>query len=344
MIIAFDAMGGDYAPDAAIKGASEALDSYPDLRLLIVGHKGRLEPLLKKNKILGNDRIELVHAEETVMMDESSTVAIRSKKDSSITVAANLVKEGRADAVVSAGHTGAAIAATKVRMRLLPGVERPAIAIIMPSENGPFVLLDAGANMSTEPLNLVQFAVMGEVYAKAALGIKSPRIGLLSIGEEDVKGNDLTKDAFRILSSMPINFIGNVEGKVMFQKFADVVVCEGFVGNVLLKATESLAKATMHWIKEAFSKNPYRIVGALLAKEAFKDIKKIGDSEECGGAPLLGVNGICIIGHGNSSPKAFKHAIRAASDFVKIKLNDLISQRLNETGSALEQLRKIRSD
>ncbi len=321
-------------------GARQALDLLPDVQLIIVGHKEKLAPLLRDNKLDRNDRVEVVHAEHTVMMSDASTAAIRGKKNSSITVAATLVSEGRAEAVVSAGHTGAAVAATKVRMRLLPGIDRPAIAIIMPSQNGPFVMLDAGANIDSEPGNLVQFAVMGEVFAKISLGISNPRVGLLSVGEEDVKGNDLTREVFKTLSEMPINFVGNVEGKVIFQKFADVVVCDGFVGNVLLKSTESLAKATMFWIKEAFSRNPFRMTGALLAKEAFKELKEIGDYEEYGGAPLLGVNGVCIIGHGSSSPKAFKNAIRVASKFIKFRLNECITKRIAETGAEISKLKK----
>ncbi len=335
MIIALDAMGGDYAPEAAIMGAREALDSYPSVNLLIVGKTDVLKPLLEKNGLLGHKRVELVHAEETVLMSDSSTVAIRAKKNSSITVAAELVKEGRAEAVVSAGHTGAAVVATTVRMRLLEGVDRPAIAAIMPSEKGPFVLIDAGANIDSKSINLIQFAIMGDLYAQIALGIKNPKIGLLSVGEEDVKGNGLTKEVFKTLSAMPMNFIGNVEGKVIFQKYADVVVCEGFVGNVLLKSSESLAKATMYWIKQAFSRNTYRKAGAILAKEAFNELKAIGDYEEYGGAPLLGVDGVCIIGHGSSSPKAFKNAIRVAAEFIKGKLNDRICERLVESGATL---------
>jgi glycerol-3-phosphate acyltransferase PlsX len=335
MKIALDAMGGDYAPQAAIRGAKEALESYPCVRLIIVGKTDVLDPLLAENGLKGHERVEIVHAEETVLMSDASTVAIKSKKDSSITVAATLVKEGRAEAVVSAGHTGAAVAATTVKMRLLDGVDRPAIAAIMPSEKGPFILIDAGANIDSKPVNLIQFAVMGDIYAQTVLGMKNPRVGLLSIGEEDSKGNELTKEVFKKLSEMPMNFIGNVEGKVIFQRYADVVVCDGFVGNVLLKASESLAKATMYWIKEAFSRNTYRIAGAILAKEAFKELKEIGDYEEYGGAPLLGVNGVCIIGHGSSSPKAFKNAIRVADEFVKVKLNSRICEKLVEGGASL---------
>lgn len=337
MKIALDAMGGDYAPEAAIRGAKEALESYPSVHLVIVGKTEKLIPLLKENGIYGHQRTELVNAEEIVLMSDSSTVAIRSKKNSSITVAATLVKEGKALALVSAGHTGAAVAATTVRMRLLEGVDRPAIAAIMPSEKGPFVLIDAGANIDSKPINLIQFGIMGSIYAEVALGIENPRVGLLSVGEEDVKGNELTKEVFKQLSKMDLNFIGNVEGKVIFQKYADVVVCDGFVGNALLKASESLAKATMHWIKEAFSRNTYRIAGALLAKEAFKELKEIGDYESYGGAPLLGVNGICIIGHGSSSPKAFKNAIRVAAEFVNIKLNDKICEKLRKNEAQLSK-------
>lgn len=340
MRIALDAMGGDFAPEAAIAGARQALDLLPDVQLLVVGNKDRLSGLLKEHGLDKHDRVELVHAEQTVLMSDPSTAAIRGKKHSSITVAATLVSEGKAEAVVSAGHTGAAVAATTVKMRPLPGVDRPAIAVIMPSQSGPFVLLDAGANVDSKAENLVQFAIMGEVFSKIALGTQKPRIGVISIGEEDVKGNELTKEVFKTLSSMPINFVGNVEGKVIFQKFADVVVCDGFVGNTVLKASESMAKATMFWLKQAFSKNPFRMTGALLAKEAFKELKEIGDYEEYGGAPLLGVNGLCIIGHGSSSPKAFKHAIRVATQFIKLKLNDCLAARLHETGADIASLQK----
>jgi glycerol-3-phosphate acyltransferase PlsX len=217
-------------------------------------------------------------------------------------------------------------------MRMLPGVDRPGIAIIMPAVQGSFILIDAGANIDSKPVNLAQYAVMGKVFARLAFSTLRPRIGLLSVGEEDSKGNDLTKETFKLLSEMPVNFIGNVEGNALFNKAADVVVCDGFVGNILLKSTESMAKAAMYWMKEAFTKNPLRKTGAILLKNAFRELKAIGDSEEYGGARLLGVNGICIIGHGSSSAKAIRNAIRVAEESVKFGINRHITRDIAEAG------------
>jgi len=219
---------------------------------------------------------------------------------------------------------------------MLPGVDRPALATIMPATQGPFILLDAGANIDCRPIHLAQFAVMGEVFAQMAFSTLRPRIGIVSVGEEDVKGNSLTKEAFKIMSDMPINFIGNVEGNVLFEKAADVVVCDGFIGNVLLKASEGMARACMFWLKEAFTRNPIRKTGAILMKKAFRELKEIGDSEEYGGARLLGVNGVCVIGHGSSSPKAIKNAIRVAEESVKFGVNRQITKSIKEAGIAVD--------
>ncbi len=336
MKIALDGMGGDNAPDAVVGGAALALKRYSDLELILVGKKDRLQPYLKKHHIARHPRLSVEHAEQVVRMDEPSTVSIRSKKNSSITVCADLASKGHADAVVTAGHTGAAVAATKIKMRTLPGVERPAIATIMPSISGPFLLIDAGANTDCKPLNLGQFALMGEAFAKLAFSRANPSIGLLSIGEEDEKGNDLTKESFQLFSSMPINFTGNVEGKAVFQHPPDVIVCDGFVGNILLKASESMAIAVMTWLKELFTKNPIRVTSAILGKSAFEDLKAISDYEEAGGAPLLGLNGICIIGHGSSSSKAIMNAVRVAREMIRIELNSQISTRIKECGVAIK--------
>ena len=327
MKIAVDAMGGDYAPGVVIEGVLLALQEIPGLQLVLVGHQEKLSFYLEKAGLINHPQVELVH----------STDAIRSKKHSSITVCADLVKAGRADAIVSAGHTGAAVAATKVRLRTLEGVDRPALATAMPAVGGKNILIDVGANTDCTPMNLAQFAVMGELYAQLTFGLESPRIGLLSVGGEDVKGNDLTKEVFKILSNMPINFVGNVEGHDIFHKSTcDVIVCDGFTGNSILKASEGLARATYHWLKEAFTRNPIRQTGAFLAKEAFRDLKKISDSEEFGGAPLLGIRGVCIIGHGASSPKAIKNAIRLADTYLKHGLTDRIVKRINECGIAVK--------
>lgn len=337
MKIAVDAMGGDYAPGVVIEGILLSLQEIPGLQLVLVGHQEKLSFYLEKAGLSNHPQVELVHAEQVVEMSDHSTDSIRSKKHSSITVCADLVKAGRADAIVSAGHTGAAVAATKVRLRTLEGVDRPALATAMPAVGGKNILIDVGANTDCTPINLAQFAVMGELYAQLTFGLERPRIGLLSVGGEDVKGNDLTKEVFKILSSMPINFVGNVEGHDIFHKSTcDVIVCDGFTGNSILKASEGLARATYHWLKEAFTRNPIRQTGAFLAKEAFRDLKKISDSEEFGGAPLLGIRGVCIIGHGASTPKAIKNAIRLADTYLKHGLTDRIVKRINECGIAIK--------
>ena len=334
MKIAVDAMGGDFAPAVVIEAVATALKELPDVEILLVGNLPKIQYHLEKVRLKESPRLSFVHAEEVVEMGEPSTNAVRSKKHSSITVCAELVKAGKADGIVSAGHTGAAVAATKVRLRMVPGVERPALAALLPAIGGKFILVDAGANTDCEPLNLAQFAVMGELYSKFFLGIENPRIGLLSVGGEDVKGNALTKETFKILSKMPINFIGNVEGHDLFNLGADVVVCDGFSGNVVLKSVESISHAIGYWLKEALMKNVFRKAGAVLAQNAFKELKNVSNYEEYGGAPLLGINGVCIIGHGASTAKAVVSAIRVADGFARNALPELISKRVAECGIA----------
>ena len=331
MKIVVDAMGGDHAPKSVIDGVMDALEKIQGFKVILVGNLKQLTPYIRQYSLDTNSRIELVHAESTVNMDDSSTSAIRGKKDSSITVAATIAGQKKADALVTIGHTGAAVAATKVRMRTLPGVERPAIAVIMPAREGKIILLDAGANVDCKPIHLAQFAVMGELYSKFIFGISNPKVGLLSVGDEDVKGNELTKETFKIIKNMPVNFVGNVEGTDIFERKADIVVCDGFVGNAVLKTCEGLSKAAMYWMKKAFTKNPFRITTALLAQKTFLELKQIADKEEYGGAPLLGVNGICIIGHGSSSPKGVKNAIKVAVELVKKDLNSAIVEKLEKS-------------
>jgi phosphate acyltransferase len=335
MRIAIDAMGGDYAPESVIDGTIDALNDYDGFDVTLVGNLAELKPYIEKYELDRNPRIKLVHAEQVINMDDTSTASIRVKKHSSVTIAAEVVGRGEADALVTIGHTGAAVAATKVRMRTLPGVERPAIAVVLPTKEGHSILLDAGANVDCKPENLAQFAIMGEIYSKLVLGVKSPRIGLLSVGDEDIKGNDVTKEAFKLLSKMPINFIGNIEGNDIFGENVDVIVCDGFVGNAILKACEGMSKAAMYWLKKAFTKNPFRITTAILAQKAFAELKEMGDKETYGGAPLIGINGICIIGHGASSPKAVKNAIKVAVDLVKKDMNDEILRRLKESNAIM---------
>jgi phosphate acyltransferase len=331
MKIALDAMGGDSAPASTIGGALEALKRFPDIELVLVGDQARLE---KEFSIQGHSslpkRISLHHASQVVDMADSAIDAIRRKKDSSISRAVELLADGGAEALVSAGHTGAFVAAAKVRLRMLPGVDRPGIATVMPTETNLFLLIDAGANVDSEPKHLLHFGIMGSVYSREVMGRKNPRVGLMSIGTEAGKGNELTRAAYEQLAKAPINFIGNVEGHDLFNKPVDVVVCDGFVGNVILKTSESLAGAIFSWLKRELKKDLVRQAGAMLAKEAFYTIRRKTNTEEYGGMPLLGVNGICIKAHGNSSPKAIQNAIRVAREAVAHKINPLIVEAISQ--------------
>lgn len=334
--IVVDAMGGDHAPRAVIEGVGQALDRLPHLgKLLLCGDQAAVEAELDRIGRRGDARLEIVHAADVVRMDEAAHLAIRGKRTSSIAVSVDLLKQGRGGAVFSAGHTGAAVAATVVKLRTLPGIKRPGIATVFPSPTGRFVLLDAGANVDSEPENLVQWAIMGEVYARQILGVQEPRIGILSVGEEDTKGNELTKETFKRLSALKgIRFVGNVEGPHLFANGVDVVVCDGFVGNVVLKCCESLAKALSEILKGLLRKNVVRMTGALLSRSAFHELKRLSDYAEYGGAPLLGINGVCIIGHGSSSPKAVCNGIRVAGEFIEHQVNDHIVERIGSLGLA----------
>jgi glycerol-3-phosphate acyltransferase PlsX len=340
MKIAVDAMGGDFAPAVVVEGITAALYDFPEYELTVVGHLGKLAYYLEKYGIEDHPRLKKVHAEQVVEMSDPSTVVLRAKKHSSMTECARLLKDGKVEAIVSAGHTGAAVASTKVITRTLPGVDRPMIAASMPGLSGRFVLADSGANVDCRPINLAQFAVMGEVYAKYLFGIDKPSIGLLSVGGEEGKGNELTKEVFKILSKLPINFVGNVEGNNIFQNTADVVVCDGFIGNVLLKTAEGLSKTTMLLMKELFSKTPARVTGALLGRNAFRELKNFADPEGLGGAPLLGINGICIIAHGSSTARAVRNAIKTAGESIKFGINDKIVSRIAETEEIIASIVK----
>jgi len=324
MRIAIDAMGGDFAPEKIVTGAVMAAESLPGIdALVLVGDENAIRHELRKARQVPAS-IEIFHASEVVEMDETPAQAIRRKKDSSISRAMDLVKAGKADAMISAGNTGAVVVAATLKLRTLAGVERPAIAAVMPSPAKPFVLIDAGANTDCPPKLLFQFAAMGHVYSNKILGQANPVVGLMSVGAEDTKGNEATKEAFRLLSESKLNFKGNIEGNDLFRGEIDVVVCDGFVGNVILKTSEGLAHAISVWIKKEFTQNPIRMLGALFLMGAVRAMKTHVDSETYGGAPLLGVNGVCIICHGSSSARAIVHTIRAARDAVKFQINDLI--------------------
>src|SRR5260370_31429594 len=324
MRIALDAMGGDYAPKNTIEGAVLALKEYPFLeRLFLVGDAVVIGSELKRLDCK-DSRIEIFHASEVVAMKEWEAKAVRHKKDASICRALDLVKNGSAHAVVSAGHTGAAVVACVLKLRTLKGIDRPAIACLLPTQNKVFVLIDGGANPDSKPEHLVQFAIMGSVFSAHVLGYNNPSVALMSIGEEDMKGSDVTKKAFKLLKVSGLNFRGNIEGHDLFEKPAEVVVCDGFTGNVVLKTTEAVAHTILSWLKLELFRNPVRKLGAKLAAGAFKSIRKKINYEEYGGMPLLGVNGVCIIAHVASSPLAIKNAIRAATESIKHEINPQI--------------------
>lgn len=321
MKIALDAMGHDDGPAPLIEGAAAALREFSDIsKLYLTGDSARIEAELKR--IGCNDgRLEIVHCTQVVEMSDSAVDALRRKKDSSISRGVDLVKKGDADAIVSAGHTGAAVAASTIKLRTLPGIERPGIAATMPTETNLFVLIDAGANTDPTPQQMLQNAIMGSVYSRHVLGYENPRVGLMSIGSEDEKGNDFTRETFDLLKTGPINFRGNVEGHDLFENPVEVVVADGFTGNIVLKTSESIAHAIFSWLKHELYKSPITKLGALLAKPAFKTIHKKTNADEYGGMPLLGVNGVCIIAHGGSSPVAVKNAIRMARESINHQVN-----------------------
>jgi len=339
MKIALDAMGGDFGPPNIIGGAVMALREYPHIeKLFLVGDTPRIEAELKQHGC--NDRrVEIVHATQVVEMSDGAVDSVRRKKDSSVSRAVDLVKKGDASAIVSAGHTGAAVAATTIKLRTLPGVDRPGIAAVMPSETNIFVLIDAGANSDPRPDHMAQYAIMGSVYSRHVLGYPKPTVGLMSIGDEDMKGSDLTKEVFKLLKQSGLNFRGNIEGHDLFADPVEVVVCDGFVGNVILKTCESIGDAIFKWLKHELMKSKTRMAGAYLARNAFRTIKKKVNYEEYGGMPLLGVNGICIIAHGASTPLAIKNALRVAAESIEQQVNPHIVEevrRYHETTTPLE--------
>ena len=324
MRIALDAMGGDYAPKNTVAGAVMALREYPRItKLFLTGDEQAIKAELAS---LGcaDPRVEIIHTTQIVEMSDAAVEAVRRKKDSSVSRAVDLVKSGQADAIVSAGHTGAAVAATTIKLRTLEGIERPGIASYLPTEKNVCVLIDAGANLDAKPLHLLQYAIMGSVLSKHVLGYANPEIGLMSIGGEDVKGSDFTKDVFKLLKSSSLNFRGNIEGHDLFEHPVEVVLCDGFTGNVVLKTAEATASAVFRWLKHELTRTPLRMVGAWIARNAFRAIRKRTNYENYGGSPLLGVNGICIIAHGSSTPLAIKNAVRVATEFIDQQVNPRI--------------------
>ena len=327
MRIAVDAMGGDFAPQNVVAGAVDALRSYGKIqKIYLVGDTARI-------KAEPDSRLQIVHASEVIEMHDSPVQAVRKKKDSSMTRAIDLVKAGEADAIVSAGNTGALLTAAHLKLRTLEGVDRPGLACLIPAPDNVFVLMDAGANLEPHPSNLVQYAIMGSRYSQQILGYAKPRVALFSIGTEEMKGNELTLEAHRMLKLTDLSFVGNIDGHDLFANTADVIITDAFVGNAVLKACESTARVVGHWLKQELHRNPVRMVGAKLAGGAFKALKEKLDPDTYGGAMLLGINGICIKAHGASSPKAIKNAIRIATEFVESHFNEHIVEdikRLND--------------
>ncbi len=333
--IALDAMGGDKFPKPEVEGAIQAVKAF-NLKVILVGREDVLRKELEEHGDWRSLPIEIRHASEQITMEDSAGKAVRSKKDSSIRVASRLVREGLAQGVVSAGNTGAVMATAKMVQGMLPGVDRPALASAFPTLNGrPAVMLDVGANVDCTAKMLAQFAVMGNAYSRVIFRNKHPRVGLLSIGEEEHKGNALTHDAYPLLKSLTnLNFTGNVEGRDVYTGVADVIVCDGFVGNVALKVSEGLVEVVRQSLKQSLKTSITRKVGAYLARGAFNDFKKRVDYSEYGGAPLLGLNGICVICHGRSNAKAIRNAIRVAKEFAEGKINERIATELDGWASA----------
>ncbi len=327
MKIVLDAMGGDHAPLVNIEGAVETVRDADGIEVVLVGDESAIRKELKGRKYPSGS-ITVVHASQVVEMNESPTTAIRRKRDSSIRVGLGLVKKGEADAFVSAGHSGVVMGTSLLLLGMSKGVDRPAIATLMPTLRDTFVLLDVGANVDCKPENLKQFALMGNIYCSLILGREKPKVGLLSIGEEDIKGNELTKEAFKLIKQTGIRFIGNIEGKDIFTGMADVVVCDGFTGNIALKISEGLAEVILKMLKHEIANVAAGRLGYLMLKPAIRNFKKRTDYDEYGGAPLLGINGTSIISHGRSSAKAIRNALRVADDFSRKRVYEAISDAI----------------
>lgn len=329
MKIALDAMGHDEGPADLLAGAALALREFPDIeQLFLTGDTPQLEAGLQRIGC-SDRRIEIIHTTQVVEMHDSGIDAVRKKKDSSVSRAVDLVKEGRAEAFVSAGNTGAAVAAATIKLRTLPGIERPAIAATMPTEKGGhFLLCDAGANPDPTAEQLEDNAIMALAYSRHVLGLQNPRAGLLSNGTEEFKGNELTLAAHALIKACGVNFHGNVEGHDLFEGAVDVVVADGFTGNIVLKTSESLAKVMFRMLKRELMSTPIRKMGAMLCKPAFRAVHQVTNADEYGGMPLLGVNGVCIIAHGGSSPVAVKNAIRMAVESIRHQVNPHIVEEV----------------
>jgi glycerol-3-phosphate acyltransferase PlsX len=333
--IAVDAMGGDHAPRPEVEGSVLAARQF-GVRILLVGQPAELRRELAKHSVKGLS-VEIVPATEVITMTDSPTVAFRKKKDSSAHVAARLVRQGQADGMTSAGNTGAVMTVARFVLGTLPSVQRPALAAQLPtSRGGVAVLLDVGANVDSKVAHLVQFAVMGEIYYRLIFGVRRPKVALLSIGEEEMKGNELITEVHPRLKELPLNFVGNVEGRELFSGNVNVVVCDGFTGNVALKVSEGAAQQIILLLKKALQSTMASKVGSLLSRSAYREFRKSIDYSEHGGAPLLGVRGVTVIGHGGSNANAIKNAVRVATEMARARLNERIEQELSALPVAVE--------
>jgi glycerol-3-phosphate acyltransferase PlsX len=338
MRIGVDVMGGDHGPQVVIDGAKWALQSNSKIaELCLVGDQTLIQSALDRAQCK-DKRIRIVHASEVMTMEDNPLTAVRKKKDCSMARTIDLLKEGQTDAAISPGNTGGLVATSSIKLHRLDGVERPAIATVIPTVESRFVLLDGGATAECTPLHLVQFAVMGNVYAREILGVSRPRVGILSNGTEEMKGNDLTREALRLCKEIDLNFIGYVEGHDLFADRVDVVVTDGFVGNIVLKTIESLGKGFTGLLKKALTANPLRMFGATLASGAFRDIKRKFDPEEHGGAPLLGLNGNVIKVHGSARKGMVKNAIGQTSVAVQQNITDQMRQAVAEANRRVAHL------
>ena len=318
--VALDAMGGDDAPETVVAGAVRAARELPAVEIVLIGRQDAVEEQLARYPQRPSN-LSIVHAPEAIGMDEPPVASVRKKKKSSINIGVELLRERQIDAFVSAGNTGAMVCASTLFLGLLPGIERPGIAIIIPGLRGETLMIDVGANMDAKPAHLLQYGLMGEAYVRSVLGKARPSVGLLNVGEEESKGNEATKQAFSLLEVAGINFVGNVEGRDIFRGEYDVIVCDGFAGNVALKTAESLAYAINQVLKRSLAMSPITRLGAWLSRSAFQALRKEVDYAEHGGAPLLGVNGVCIIAHGASSTKAIKNAVRVGYESARHDVN-----------------------
>lgn len=339
MRIAVDVMGGDHGCASVLVGVRLALESVKSLETVyLVGRESDIAPAVRETG-LRDSRVQVINATEVMEMTDKPVDGVRRKKDSSVVRAIELVKDGKADAVISLGNTGGLLAASTIKLRPLQGLERPGIATVIPSDESQFLLLDAGANVECRPMHLVHYGILGSVYCREVLGVANPRVGLLSNGTEDNKGNELTREAFQLCKQVDFNFVGNVEGHGLFHNAVDVVVCDGFVGNIVLKTVESFARCLVGFLKKELTRNPKRALGALLARNALGAIKKRMDPDTYGGAPILGLNGIVIKAHASAKERAIMNAIRVATEAVNHQVNDTMTRELRAANERLDAMK-----